>query len=42
MKGDLPRGEFRWSPALPEFQDGQQVSLRFALREASFYSWWLE
>ena len=42
MTGDQPWGEFRWSQDLPESLHGQQVSLRFTLREASFYSWWLE
>ena len=42
MQGNQPRGEFRWNPALPQSLRGQQVSLRFTLREASFYSWWTE
>ncbi len=42
MKGNQPRGEFRWSQALPKSLHGQQVSLRFTLRAASFYSWWTE
>jgi len=42
MKGNMPRGEFRWNPALPQSLRGQQVSLRFSLREASFYSWWTD
>lgn len=42
LKGNQPRGEFGWSPALPKSLHGQPVSLRFTLREASFYSWWLE
>ena len=42
LTGNQPRGEFRWSPALPQSLHGQQVSLRFTLREASFYSWWLK
>ena len=42
VKGNHPRGELGWSPALPQSLHGQQISLRFTLREASFYSWWLE
>lgn len=42
LTGNQPRGEFGWSLALPKSLCGQQVSLRFTLREASFYSWWLE
>ncbi|MBM3768692.1 MAG: hypothetical protein FJW32_25200 [Acidobacteria bacterium] len=42
VKGNRLRGEFRWNSALPQSLRGQQVSLRFTLREASFYSWWLE
>ncbi|MCY2966831.1 MAG: hypothetical protein NT069_24905 [Planctomycetota bacterium] len=42
LKGNHPRGEFRWSQSLPESLHERQVSLRFTLREASFYSWWLE
>ena len=42
VKGNQPRGEFRWNPALPKSLQGQQVSLRFTLRAASFYAWWTE
>lgn len=42
VKGNHPRGQLGWSPALPQSLHGQQISLRFTLREASFYSWWLE
>ena len=42
LKGNHPRGEFRWSQALPKSLHGRQVSLRFTLREASFYAWWAE
>ena len=42
MKGNQPRGEFRWSQALPESLQGQLVGLRFTLREARFYAWWAE
>ena len=42
LKGNQPRGEFHWSPALPKSLLGQQVSLRFTLRKASFYAWWTE
>ena len=42
VQGNQPRGEFHWSQALPQSLRGQQVSLRFTLREASFFSWWLE
>ncbi len=42
VKDNEPRGEFRWSQALSESLQGQLVSLRFALREASFYAWWAE
>jgi len=39
--GDQPRGEFRWSQGSLESLKGQQVSLRFTLREGSFYAYWL-
>ena len=42
LTGNQPRGEFRWSQGLPESLRGRQISLRFTLREASFYAWWLE
>ena len=42
VKGNQPRGEFRWSPVLPKSLQGQQVSLRFTLRAASFYAWWTD
>ncbi len=42
LKGNQPRGELRWNQSLPKSLHGQQVSLRFAVREASFYAWWTE
>ena len=42
MKGNQPRGEFRWSQAMPDSLQGRQVSLRFRQQEASFCSWWVE
>ena len=42
LMGNHPQGEFRWNPSLPESLHGRQVSLRFTLRQASFYSWRLE
>jgi len=42
VTGNQPHGEFRWSQVLPESLQGQQVSLRFMMREARFYAWWLE
>ncbi len=42
MRGDLPVQEFRWSQAdLRSFQD-REISLRFALRRARFYSYWID
>ncbi|MBM4005035.1 MAG: hypothetical protein FJ295_17400 [Planctomycetes bacterium] len=42
LKGDQPRGEFRWKQEPPESLRGQPVSLRFTLRESSFYAWWTD
>jgi hypothetical protein len=42
LKGNQPRGEFRWKQALTESASGQQVQLRFTLRDASFYAWWTD
>ncbi len=41
LTGDQTQGEFYWNDGLPESLVGQQVSLRFTLRSASFYAWWL-
>ena len=42
LDGDRPRGELRWAQAPPASLEGQPVRLRFTLRRASFYSYWLE
>lgn len=42
VTGNQPHGEFRWNQDLSRSLQGQQVSLRFTLREARFYAWWLE
>ena len=41
LTGDQLQGELHWKAGLPESLVGQQVSLRFTLRSASFYAWWL-
>jgi len=42
LVGDLPRGEVRWELGDIAKLKGELVSLRFALRAARFYSYWLE
>jgi len=42
LKGDLPRGEMKWEKGNLADLRGHQVSLRFVLRNASLYSYWLE
>lgn len=42
MSGDHARSEMRWSQGSLEMLRGQLVSLRFTLREASLYSYWVE
>jgi len=42
MKGDLPRGETKWRKGDLGRLKGQTVSLRFTLRNASLYSYWVE
>ena len=42
MQGDLLNGEVRWQEGNPRELRGQMVSLRFALRNGAFYSYWLE
>jgi len=42
LKGDLLRGEVQWQQGDMASLKGQTVSLRFTLRNASFYSFWLE
>lgn len=41
LKGDHPRGELQWQQDLARLQ-GRVVSLRFTLRCANLYSYWLE
>ena len=41
VKGDLPRGEVKWRKGSISGIQGKVVSLRFILRTASLYSYWL-
>ena len=42
MKGDLARGEVEWRKGNIADLKGKAVTLRFKLRNASFYSYWFE
>ncbi len=42
LNGNLLRGEVQWQQGDIATLKGQTVSLRFTLRSASFYSYWLE
>ena len=42
MKGDLLRAEVKWQKGSIADLEGKAVSLRFRLRNASFYSYWFE
>ena len=42
LQGDLLNGEVRWQKGNPGELKGQMVSLRFALRNGAFFSYWLE
>ena len=42
LGGDLPREEVKWEDGTLEALEGQKVALRFRLRDASLYSYWLE
>ena len=42
MKGDLARGEVKWQKGNIAALRGKAVSLRFTLRGASLYSYWLQ
>ena len=42
LTGDLLRGEVTWRDGDIAALQGQQVSLRFTLQNASLYSFWLE
>ncbi|MEX1229164.1 MAG: hypothetical protein WEB58_02915, partial [Planctomycetaceae bacterium] len=42
MTGDHPHGEFRWRQGALESLTGQQVRLRFTLRQASLYAYWVK
>ncbi|MFH1008257.1 MAG: hypothetical protein V1800_12280 [Candidatus Latescibacterota bacterium] len=42
VTGDLLRGRIHWSEGNPSAARGQVVSLRFRLRNARLYSYWLE
>jgi len=41
LTGDQPHAEVRWSDGAVPALKGKQVSLRFALRDAQLYSYWL-
>ena len=41
LRGDHPRGQLQWQQDLARLQ-GQVVNLRFTLRSANLYSYWLE
>ena len=41
LTGDQPHAEVRWSDSAVPALKGKQVSLRFALRDAQLYSYWL-
>ncbi len=42
LKGNSPHGELKWEQGDMAALRGEVVSLRFKLRNASFYSFWLE
>jgi hypothetical protein len=42
LAGDLPREKVKWEDGSIEALEGQQVALKFSLRDASLYSYWLE
>lgn len=42
ISGDRPREEVKWETGKFESVKGQAVSLRFTVKNASFYSYWLE
>jgi len=42
LTGDLLREPAKWTDGNIADSKGQTVSLRFALREGQFYSWWVE
>ena len=42
MSGDIPQGEVKWKKGNPESLKNYGVSLRFTLKNASFYSYWIE
>lgn len=42
LTSDLPRGELRWTQGSLAPRNEQIVRLRFTLRNASFYSYWIE
>jgi hypothetical protein len=42
VKGDLRRGELHWQQGHIVDLKGQVIRLRFLLRNARFYSYWLE
>jgi len=41
LTGDHPQGEFRWHQGSVDALTGQNVRLRFSLRHASLYAYWL-
>ena len=42
MKGDLSRGQVKWSSGNIAARNGKVVRIRFSLRNARFYSYWFE
>ena len=42
LRGDLPERELRWSRGDLGSLQGREISLRFALRRARLYSYWIE
>lgn len=42
LTGDQHHAKFEWSEGSPDALQGQQVRLRFTLKNASLYSYWLE
>jgi len=42
LSGDLPREQVQWADGDIAQMKDQIVSLRFALSNAQFYSYWLE
>ena len=39
--GDQPRGNFQWNRGSLESLKGKEISLRFVLRRASIFAYWL-